>query len=240
MFERLSEEIDELSITPDSTAIAAAVALRDRLEAKIAEAVATFDAASLWDLESATSMTAWLRHHAGMTSRDAGRTATAARRLRDLPETAAAWQAGEISSGQLHAILAGLDRRTIGLFAEHEAALVPTLVGLSVTDTARVMAYWRTHASSALDDDAEPVERERALHLSRTLGHTWALDGVLDPEGGEVLATALRLADSPDVEAEPARTSGQRRADALIDVCRFFWTTRRTARAAATGRTSTW
>ncbi len=36
------------------------------------------------------------------------------------------------------------------------------------------------------------------------------------------MSTALRLGESPDVEAEPSRTPAERRADALVDVCRFF------------------
>ncbi len=115
MFEALAEDIEDLCIPPDGTAIAAAVALRDRLEAKITEAAGAFDAASLWDLDSATSMAAWLRHHAGMTSRDAARTAARARRLRQLPATAAAWRAGQVSSGQLDAVLAAVQPNTVDM-----------------------------------------------------------------------------------------------------------------------------
>ncbi len=221
MLEGLAGAIEELRIPPSGPAIAEAVALRDRLEAKIAEAVGAFDAASLWDLDAATSMTAWLRHHAGMTSRDAARTASRAKRLRDLPATAAAWQAGELGSGQVDAIVAALRPSTRHLFAAHETDLLPSLVGLSVADTARAMASWAGHAEAVGDDD-EAAEPERALHLSKTLDGTWALDGSLDPEGGSVVATALRLGESSDVEAEPARTPAERRADALVDMCRFF------------------
>jgi hypothetical protein len=37
-----------------------------------------------------------------------------------------------------------------------------------------------------------------------------------------VVDTALRLAATRDVESEPARTPAERRADALVDVCRHF------------------
>ncbi len=84
MFEALAEEIEQLDIPPAGDAIAEAVALRDRLEARISEAVGAFDAAELWDLDAATSMTAWLRANAGMTSKDAARTASAAKPLRSL------------------------------------------------------------------------------------------------------------------------------------------------------------
>ncbi len=193
----VGEEIERLSIPPDGAAIAAAVAVRDQLEAKIAEAVGAFDSASLWDLDGATSMTAWLRHHAGMTSRDAARTAARSRRLRDLPATAEAWQSGQLGTGQVDAIVAALRPNTLELFAQQEAALVPSLAGLSVTDTTRAMAAWSAHASALVDED-EPGQAERALHLSKTLDDSWALDATLDPEGGAVVSTALRLGDSPD------------------------------------------
>lgn len=221
VFERLAEEIEALSVPAEGAAIAAAVALRDRLDAKITAAVGAFDAGGEWDLDGATSMTAWLRDHAAMTARGAARLRAAARRLRRLPHTAAAWQAGELSGGQVEAVLAALDDGTVGLFAEQEAAVLPSLVGLSVADTARAMNHWQAHAS-ALADEPESAEPERALHLSRTLGDRWALDGDLDGEGGAIVATALRMAETADAEGDPPRALSRRRADALVDLCRFF------------------
>ena len=50
------------------------------------------------------------------------------------------------------------------------------------------------------------------------------LDGrtALDPDAGQVVTTALRLATTDDTGAAPARTPGHRRADALVEVCRWF------------------
>ncbi len=99
-----------------------------------------------------------------MTSRDAAHTTSRARRLRDLPVVASSWQAGELSGGQVDAIVASLRPATQALFAHHEAAVVPSLVGLSVTDTAKAMHAWAAHAE-AISDEGEPAEPERALHL---------------------------------------------------------------------------
>ncbi|HWC11964.1 MAG TPA: DUF222 domain-containing protein, partial [Acidimicrobiales bacterium] len=82
-------------------------------------------------------------------------------------------------------------------------------------------AHWKAHAD-AMCEDPEPPEPERALHLSKTLGGGCAFDGDLDAEGGAILATALRVAGSDDVEAEPSRSPAERRADALVDLCRYF------------------
>ncbi len=221
MFEALAGEIEQLDIPPDGDAIAEAVTLRDRLEARIAEAVGTFDAAELWDLDAATSMTAWQRSNAGMTGKDAARTASAARRLRDLPVTAAAWRSGELSRGQVDAVLGHLDATTTALFADHEAEVVPSLVSLSVAETSRAMAWWKEHAS-AVCERPEPGEPDNALHLSRTFGGRRVIDGTLDPLSGEVVAAALRSAETDDGAGERPRAPAERRADALVDVCRFF------------------
>lgn len=220
MFEALEKAVDELSIPLDGRALQAVFALRDRLDAAIAEAVGAFDAASLWDIDLATSMTGWLRQ-VGLSRRDAGRLATHAKRLRSLPVTAAAWRSGELSSGQVDTILSVVNERHLERFADHEAAVVPTLVPLGIRELSAVMAAWRAKADAVADGD-EPAGRERSLHVSKTIDGRVELSGSLDREGGDVVSTALRLAASDDVEGETARTPGERRADALIDVCRFF------------------
>src|SRR5688500_18138516 len=104
MFEALAQAVGEMEIPADSAAIAKAIELRSRLDARIAEAVGAFDRASLWHLDAATSMTAWLKDH-GMSRRDAARATTVARRLAALPVTAGAWRDGALSAGQIDVIL---------------------------------------------------------------------------------------------------------------------------------------
>jgi hypothetical protein len=227
MFEELGT-IDELDIPTDSAALAAVVGLRDRLDAHISHAVATYDRAGLWELDGATSMTAWLADRAALPRPRAAATVSRARKLAHLPVTEGAWCGGALSSGQVEAIAAHLDPDTLGRFADHETELVPTLVGLSVPDVAAAMAAWRECATTHRDPKPEPSP---ALHLSRTLAGRWRLDADLGAETGELLATALRLAHSPDVDGEPARTPATRRADALADICRHFLDHQHTRRA---------
>ena len=217
MLEDLAAVIETLDIPVDGAALVQVLALRDRLDARIAEAVGAFDAAGLWDLDAATSMTAWLRASAGMTSRSAGRLSLLARRLHKLPTTSAAFRDGSLSGGQVAAIVAQLDDDTVLLFADHEDELVPYLAPLTVAGVARAMAAWKERAKP---EPAEPAEPERSLHLSRTLDDRYVLDGSLDPDGGSTVAAALRTATTDDGDA--ARTPATRRADALVDICRFF------------------
>lgn len=224
VFERLASAVEEIDIPPVGDAVAEVLELIDRLTAKVSAAVGEFDAEGGWALEGATSAVAWLRHRAGMTSSTANNTVRTARSLRQLPVTAAAWRDGSLSGGQVQAITKNVNDRSLALFADDEASVVPALTELSVRDTATVMQMWAARAEALLDDDGEPRLPERSVYLSGTLHGRYVLDGDLDPEGGSIVATAIRLASSRDrdTEDEPWRTPARRRADALVDVCRWF------------------
>jgi len=58
VFEALAVAITELDIPLDGFAIVDALAQRDRLDAQITKTLGAFDAASLWDIDAATSLTA--------------------------------------------------------------------------------------------------------------------------------------------------------------------------------------
>jgi hypothetical protein len=228
VFEQLGSAIEGLDIPLDGDALEALLALRDRLEARISSAVAAHDRAGLWELDGATSMTAWLVDRAAMPRPRAAATTSRARKLAHLPITAGAWRDGVLSTGQVEAIASNLDAETRDLFAEHEAALVPTLVDLPVCDVATAMRTWLDCATAHRDPKPEATHH---LYLSRTLAGRWRLDANLGAETGELLATALRIAQAPDADDEPARSAAARRADALSDVCRFFLEHQRTRRA---------
>jgi hypothetical protein len=223
MFETLESAIEALVILADPEAVAAAHDLADRLAAKLNAAVGALEVAGGWDAGGAVSMTSWLRHATRQSNRDAARAAITARRLRQLPVTRAAWVEGRLSGGQVQAVLANLNARTIGVFAAQEAELVSALVPLGVADTATVARAWAARAEALCDEpEPDPDPPRRSLHLAETLAGRGELEASLDPEGSAVVRTALRLAESPDGGGEPPRPAAQRRADALVDVCRFF------------------
>lgn len=222
VLEALATAVAEVDLWPDGAVLAEAIALRDRLDAKIMSAYGDFDAEGRWACEGASSGTAWLRSHCEMTSRRAARMASQAKRLRSLPVCSAAAVDGSLSGGQVEAIVAVLDHATTALFAEHEAELVPRLRDLTVKGVARAMATWKARAAALLPDPPEPAEPTRSLHLSATLGGRYEASGSFDPEGGTVIATALGLAATDDAEGDAVRSPAARRGDALVDVCRFF------------------
>ncbi len=126
VLENLATAIDELRVPLDSAALVQVLAVRDRLEARIVSAVGDYDEARLWDADAATSMTAWLRDRASMTSAAARHLVSLAARLHKLPVCSAAFADGTLSKGQVEVIVAKLDDATADLFAEAEAEMLPT------------------------------------------------------------------------------------------------------------------
>jgi hypothetical protein len=226
MLDVLAEAIEGVEIHADERELAEALGLRDRLDAKITSAVGAFDAAELWDEGGSTSMAAWLRIHTGRTQRDAIRLSVTARKLRSLPGVAGAQRDGVLTGGQVEAIVAIITDRTLGLFADQEPTMLQMLVGLDVTETVQLLRAWQARALAFLDrDEPEPPvdpEPRRKLFLSPTLDGCGRLDADLDPEAHEVLRTALRLAQAPYTAGDDAKTPAEQRADALVDIARFF------------------
>ena len=222
MFEGLAQAVEELEVPVDGGALTRVWGLIDRLTAKATAASAEFDHHELWDADGATSMTGWLRHRAGMSGRDAATTTKTGKRLRSAPVTAAAWVNGDLSGGQVGAVVANLNEKRADLWAAHEASVVPQLTPLPAHHVAAVMRAWAAKADALLDDGQEPGERPNRLHLSKTLDGRGEMNASFDAELTDLIATALRLATTKDAKREPVRSPAEKRADALADICRFF------------------
>lgn len=222
MFTELQRAIEDLSPSVDERELAEVLALRDRLDARVADLAGEVDAAELWRADGSVSMTAWLRRHGRMTGGDAQRLVKAGARVRRCRAMRTAWEDGRLSSGQVGVIAANVTDPLVDLWSDHEEAVVERLVPLDVRDTATAMQTWamRAKVTLALEGDLPP-EPARAAHLSRLLDGRGRLDADLDAEGFAIAARALELAESKDADGEE-RTRTERRGDALIDVLRFF------------------
>jgi hypothetical protein len=108
---------------------------------------------------------------------------------------------------------------------------------LSYRAFARCVAYWAQLADpEGTDGSAQARYRARRLHVSATFDGSWALDGLLDPISGAIVAKALGAIERELFEADwaqaravhgdnvrmshLARTPAQRRADALVEMAR--------------------
>lgn len=221
MFVALATAIDGLTISTTEE-LAAALALADRLRARISAAVDEIHRTGSFALDGALSMTGWLTARARCSRAAASATVATAARLRALPTVQHAWDAGVLSADQVRAVAHTVDRRVVDQFDAVAAELMSVLAPLPVADVIRAIEHWNAHATRALDD---PPPREPAgFHLDKTLDGGWRGDLTLDAQDGEVVSTALHRAldRTPPTEGEPARSLSQRRADALVDLCRYF------------------
>ena len=226
MLEGLAEAVTELVIAPSAEQIEKALWLRDRLDAKISRALRDFDEAEGWRQDGSLSLTAWLAAHGRASRKEAHRDAITAGRLASLPVTAAAWADGILSSGQTAAIMANISAERAALYAEHEGEMTPFLAELSVAETAAAMRSWRMHAE-AEEEGRDAADHPSVLHLSQTLDGRRELVGHLAAEDAAIVEAALAQAmgegNTRPVPGEgPMPTATQRRAEALVDLCRWF------------------
>jgi hypothetical protein len=220
MFSALAEVVDKLEVAPDSAELTSVLGLTDQVSAKTLEALGEFDAGELWQLDGRTSLRDWLRVNARMSSDDSARVARTAQRLRDLPATAAAFRAGGLSASQLTIILRPLNNRRRPAFADVEADLVPCLSELDCRDTERVVGEW-VEMFDALHPERDPEEPANSLYHSRTTGDRGELHGSFDAANAAIIDAALGVAETRDL-LEQQRMPSERRADALVDICRYF------------------
>jgi hypothetical protein len=145
-----------------------------------------------------------------------------ARALQDMPGTVAALQAGDLSMSAVR-VLVGAREADPSEFRASEQQLVEAARIHSMGNLQRIAAYWRQAVEQERAVQGEDKVREqRRLHASVTFLGMVRVDGTLDPETGETLLTALRAvldaqARSPGESDD--RTPGQRRADALGEIC---------------------
>lgn len=213
----IAELVDDLHVAADADELRLAYQVRDKLDARIAVAVAAFEAGALYEDDGAVSMHGWLRAEAGRDPASAARMVTTGRRLDRFPVLRDAVLDGRITGGQLDIVLAGVPARHAARFAEHEAAIVPTLCDLRIDETRKAVDEWRQRAD-ALDDGKAPAERENQLYLSKTLDNRGELKGSFDADATATIATALRVAMTKEFD----RPLVERRADALVQVCQHF------------------
>ena len=107
-------------------------------------------------------------------------------------------------------------------FVAIESTLVDAVEGLSVSDTRRLLDYWRQSVDGpGTVADEVRQDRARGVSLSLTMDGMARIDGWLTTTAGEALATALDSLMPPPSPDDP-RQPRQRRHDALEDLAREF------------------
>ncbi len=209
----------------------------ERLACVMTRAVAAFDAGRAWEADGSRTASAWLAARCRMPVESARRRVRLGRALRHMGVVEAAWLAGEIGEAQVRLLAGARTPATAECFARDESLLVEQARTLGYGAFARCVAYWGQLADpEGTDRSAEARHAARRLHLSETFDGSWALDGLLDPVNGAILAKALGTIEQELFQADwaearerfgedvrvshLARTPAQRRADAVVEMAR--------------------
>ena len=157
-----------------------------------------------------------------------------ARRLRSMPTTAAALAAGDVTVAHARKLASLNGPRTAAAFAEAEEFLVGQARTMRWPDFAKACAYW-LRLNTPDDPDPDKADRDhRHVALHDGLRGTGLLEGELTPVakatvGGELdrlerelfeadWAAAKQLHGDATTVADLARTTRQRRHDALVEM----------------------
>jgi len=191
------------------------------LQVERARRIAAFEAKRGQDLEGHSSVTAFLKHRCRMSGARAQRSVVLANKLPTVPFVGKALKSGDLSLDQA-LVFTNLPDHLSEDLARDEVSLVNAVEPLSVSDTRRLVEYWRSAVDGpGCDATAQELEERRYLFGARTFEGMVKIDGLLDPVAGDLVLTALDAAMAPPPQDDP-RSARQRRADALTDMARSF------------------
>lgn len=191
----------------------------DPMEAVFAEGLRRFDAAGEYAEDGAVGPVPWLRWKCKMSASSASEHLAVARQIDELPKTEAAFARGEVSFQ--HVAVLARTAEHVGIQAVRQAE-TSFLKAAETMDPGQLVGVakefeHRVDAEAALSESNRAHER-RYLHIGDPVNGLVRVDGLLDTEGGAIVRNALNARMLPDKGDD--RTAGQRRADALVDLCR--------------------
>ena len=191
----------------------------DRIESIFADGLRSFDRSAEYAADGALNVTSWLRWKCKLTAGAAAERVTIARQLEKLAPTHEAFSRGDV--GYQHVVVMARAAENVGASAvrKEEATL---LAAAQTMDPGRFLGVVKSFEHK-VDAEAALSEANRAygrryLHISEPQDGAVRLDGLLDAEGGATLKTALGALMKPAKDED--RSSGQRQADALVELCR--------------------
>ena len=198
----------------------------NRVAAALTVAVQAADRRESYRRDGAVSIKSWLRGSCHVAPAEATAMVSAGRRLEQLPETAAAFAAGEITAGHTRVITRAVTPGRVARAAEAGIDLAETdriLAGVARQttpgETARAVARW----VAGVDPDGtldEAADTRRRFTMAPGLDGRVHLRGELDPVGGEYLHTALAALMNGDRPAGDLRCHAEWQADALVTLAR--------------------
>jgi hypothetical protein len=224
--------------------------VRDRIDHVAALQVGRMHLTGDARLDGAASTSAWLRHHATVSSGDAQRLIRVGTALTKLPHLDHAVGSGIVSMAQADALTRAVGER-LDAFVDDEAGVVESVIGMSAKDTGTVASHWAALHDAVhhpdppapapapeppvFDDDPFAPTPEPEPHTERGCDcHTPAaakpsemylsqlIDRfVLDSNLTAADGETVRLAADLFAPTDGMHLPAQRRAIGLIAACRF-------------------
>jgi hypothetical protein len=212
------EWLDDAEVVPELLRLGRIMA---QAQARAARVIAMAHRRGLPQAQGFGSPTAWLIAATGEPPAVARSRVRVALALRQMPGTAQAFAAGDLSEPRVQLLVEAHDAAP-EVFARDEKLLVSQARALSARVFPRALSHWRRLADpdGALTDAGKAFERRR-LCVSPTWEGMVRLDGDLDPESRALVMAAVgSLAEPWALERGDTRSPQQRRADALVEICR--------------------
>ena len=191
----------------------------DRIEAVNGEATRRFEKAGGYRADGSLGMVPWLRTHGKLSAGAAAEHLETARQLEQLPRTEEALARGEI--GYQHAVAMARTAEHVGA-AQVRKAESKLLKAAESMDPGQFVGVAKdfehqVDAESALTE-ANRAHQRRYLQIGEAMSGLVRIEGQVTPDAGAIIRTAIEPYAKPSKGDE--RTTGQRMADALLEVCR--------------------
>ncbi len=235
-----------------SDAVLSMQRLRGAVDAAEARVLARWDAQKVWQPSGAKTAAAWLAWKQQVPIGVARQRIRHARAMRTHPAIEKAWAAGDIDRSHVTTLLGARTTRTREAFDNggHEHLLGIALTFGFVPFKAACDRWSMIVDPDGAEQGADADRAARDVHLSQSFGGMWFGKMTFDPISGEIVNGTLREIERELFEAdwaeakvrlghEPtildlARTPGQRRADAMVEMA-----TRAATRSPSASRSTT-
>ena len=219
--DELETAIDKVAASEYSVDVERICQLAERVEFLKLRAIRDYELSCAWQAEGFASTASALRSKCRMQHGIAHSSILLARKLEALPETAAAFAAGDISRHHAQVIASAHTPERAAVIEEIEAQLA-TVARLTHPAQLRAEVKKITDAfdgDGGAASDAEQYLLNR-LHLSSTLADRVRVDGSLDKESGEIVMTAVDAMQAELRRDGDKRHRSAKQAEALTEICR--------------------
>jgi hypothetical protein len=215
-----------LSVHEMTGLLGAALRQRNQIDSAVTSLIGAVDTAAEkagdeGDALMGLSCATWLTHNLHISSSAAHAQVRLARQLPSLPATAAAFERGELSGQHASVVVRSVEQVARG--GGDPGLAEKLLLGEADSRDPRDLLRWGLSllhrlAPQELESEEERQHRRRYLRLPEAFDGGCEVEGYLEPVAAARFRTALEGIMGPRLKADE-RTPGQRRADALDELC---------------------